>query len=111
MPYLVLSAAAVAAGVTCVAAAVMFAFPMVMAALHIGIVGKLVFQQSGYRLICIPRDAAVKPDTSLLQSHPGTAADAPANQGIHLQAGKNPRQGSVALPVGDRKSTRLNSSH
>src|SRR5699024_10900255 len=40
------------------------------------------------------------PDTSLLQSHPGTAADAPANQGIHLQAGKNPCQGSVALPVG-----------
>ena len=95
-----LSAAAVAAGVTAVAAAVVFAFSMMMAALHIGIVGQPVFQQSGYRLICIPGDAAVKPDPSLIESHPGTAADAAANQGIRLETGKNPSQGTVPLSVG-----------
>ena len=88
--------AAAAVGATGVA----FAVVVVVVAMDIGVEGQLSLRQCLSRGIRAAGHAAVEPDARLCQSHLGTAADAAADQGIHIQGVQNPGQRAVAAAVG-----------
>ena len=83
-----------------VAAAVVALFPVVVAALGVGIKGQLARQQIGHLAVRIAGDAGIELDAGFRQSGAGAAADAAADQGIHAVALEEARQGAVAAANG-----------
>ena len=82
-------AAVTAAGVpvAMIAAAVPVTVLMIMMiTAHLGIIGQFTGKQGRNGRIRITGYTAVQTDTCLFQRHPGTAADAAADQHIHLCA-------------------------
>ena len=69
---------------------------VVVVAADAGVVGQLACQEICHSVIRIAGNAAVKLNASLRQSHLGTAADAAADQGVHLVGGQEASQGAVA---------------
>ena len=74
----------------------MAAAAVVVGAAGIGIVVQLTGQQGVDSIIGIAVDAAVELDACLVQGSAGAAADAAADQGIHLVNGQITRQSAVA---------------
>ena len=96
-----MTATVVVAAAAVVTAGVIFSVMVVMvAALDIGIIAKISGQEVCNRCIRITANTAVKLDTGLLESHPGTAADAAADQHIRIQAGQQTCQSTVTAAVG-----------
>ena len=96
-----MTATVVVAAAAVVTAGVTFSVMVVMvAALDIGIIAKISGQEVCNRCIRITANTAVKLDTGLLESHPGTAADAAADQHIRIQAGQKTCQSTVAAAAG-----------
>ena len=93
-----MSAAAV--GSTAMGTAAVAFFVIVVAAPGIGIEVKLPCQQGFHRLIRVSGDSAEDLDPRLRQSHPGSAADAAADQRHHALLGQQSRQGPMAMAVG-----------
>ena len=84
-PLLFVGAAMAAAGMA-VAMAIMVrpVGMVVMVAPGLGVIGQLLGQQIRYRLVRVPLHAAVQVDPRQGKGLLGAAADAPANQGVHL---------------------------
>ena len=76
--------------------AVMAAAAVVVGAAGVGIVVELTGQQGVDSIIGIAVDAAVELDAGLVQRSTGAAADAAADQGVHLMDGQIAGQSAVA---------------
>ena len=73
---------------------------VVVAALGVGIEGQLARQQVRYLAVCVAGDTGVELNARFGQGSAGAAADAAADQGVHLMLLKEPSQGAVAAADG-----------
>ena len=83
----VTAAAVIAAGVT-------FAVGVV-AALDVGVIDQFATEECLHSLVGIALDAAIELDACLCQRHPGAAADAAADQDVHMERLKKACQRAV----------------
>ena len=82
------------------AAAVSFSLVVVMIAFCVRIIGKASRKVRLYRLVRTPGHAAKQADPRFCQSRLCAAANAAADQYVHLLASQKPRQRAVPLTVG-----------
>ena len=82
------------------AAAVVVAFVAVVVTVGVGVIGQGAGQQGLDGCVGRARDAAVQADAGSCQRGLGAAADAAADQGVHLELAQQGSQGAVALAVG-----------
>ena len=94
------AAGAVAAVVVMVMAAVMALAVVVVGADGVGVVAQPAGQQGLHLGVGAAGGAGVELDAGLGQGVPGPAADAAADQGVHLMRLQEARQGPVAAAVG-----------
>jgi hypothetical protein len=83
-----------------VAAGMAFPVVVMVTAPGIGVPNQLAGRQSRRSQIRIAGHTAIEQNIRRIQSHPGTAADAAANQGIHLQSRQESGQCTVAAALG-----------
>lgn len=94
-------AAAVAGAAVLIFAAVVLAMAViVVVAVDVRIIGKLSSQEGLYRRVGLAADAAIELNARLGQRHLGAAADAAAQEHLHLGVGQKSGQRAVSLAVG-----------
>ena len=88
------------AAVLIFAAVVLAMAVIVVVAVHVRIIGKLSRQEGLYRRVGLAADAAIELNARLSQRHLGTAADAAAQEHLHLGVGQKSGQRAVSLAIG-----------
>ena len=89
-----LTAAVATAGVTFLAMLV-----VMVVAVNIGVVAQISAEQCAHRRVSVPTDTAVELDTRFGQSRLRTAADASADQSVHVVLHQEACQCAVAAAV------------
>ena len=91
-----LMTAVAAAAVVMIAAGMAFSVMIMVAAPGIGVIVQTAAQECCHSSIRAARNTAVNHDSLLCQCHPGTAADAAADQRLHIQCPQNACQRAMA---------------
>jgi len=95
------SAAVVLTATAVFTASVILVVMMVMVvAFGIGIISKVPCNKALYRLVCISVDTAIELNTGLGKCHLCAAANAAADQHIHIESGKKARKCAMSAAIG-----------